>query len=543
VASDSFTVSLTDGSTTTVNIAITGTNDAPRLDLDGDDSSGATGADRRGSFVAGAGPGAGVDTHVVLTDIDGSGYTGATVTLTNAKAGDTLTVGALPAGITATVSGATVTLAGAATAADYALALGAIRFDNTLGNPDLTARSFAVTVNDGIDDSNTAIATLTIVPDTNDTPINAVPGAVAALEDQLTPIAGVSVADADDGGANAGFKLSTVELSVSNGTLQLALAAGASIVGGANGSSSITLAGSQAAINATLATLAYQGGANYVGGDTLVVTSRDGLGLTDSDTVAITVAPVNDAPNGADRTITLAEDGAHVFGRADFGFADLAGEGNGFASVTVQAPSQGTLLLNGVAVTAATVVTVAQLDAGQLRFVPAPDASGGAYAGFDFQVRDDGGTANGGQDTDPTPNRITLDVTPVNDAPVVGNALVSVSEEGLVGGAPDNIGAPDTTNSASAGGRITVGDIDSASVTVTLNAPAASLTSGGVAITWSGDGTQTLVGSAGGRTTTAATTPSRCRRRSTTPAATSRTCSRCSSASRPATARPRAAAR
>ncbi len=30
---------------------------------------------------------------------------------------------------------------------------------------------------------------------------------------------------------------------------------------------------------------------------------------------------------------------------------------------------------------------------------------------------DDGGTANGGVDTDPTPNTITFTVTPVNDAP------------------------------------------------------------------------------------------------------------------------------
>ena len=499
-ASDSFTVSLTDGSTTTITVGITGTNDAPVLDLDGDDSSGATGADRQGSFTAGGGAVRIVDADVVIADIDGSVFQRATVTLGNAQAGDVLSVGPLPASITATVAGGTVTLVGAASAADYALALGAIRFDNTLGNPDLTTRSFAVTVNDGSADSNVAVSALTMLPDPNDAPVNTLPGTVAAFEDRLTPITGLAVGDADEGSANAGFKLATVELSVANGTLQLAVAAGASIVGGANGSGTVTLAGTQAAINATLATLAYQGATNFSGADTLVVTSRDGQGLVDRDSLTINVAPVNDAPSGTDRTITIVEDGTHVLGRADFGFADAAGEGNAFASVTVQAPSQGTLLFNGVAVTAGTVVTVAQLDAGLLRFVPAANANGSAYAGFGFQVRDDGGTANGGQDTDPSANRITFDVSAVNDAPTVGNAVARVSEEGLTGGVQDSAGTPDTTDSTTASGRVDIADIDSASVSVVLNAPTAALSSGGVAVTWSGGGTQTLVGSAGGHT-------------------------------------------
>ncbi len=54
---------------------------------------------------------------------------------------------------------------------------------------------------------------------------------------------------------------------------------------------------------------------------------------------------------------------------------------------------------------------------GSLVYRPAADASGAGYASFTFQVVDDGGTASGGVDTDPTPNRITFTVTPVNDAP------------------------------------------------------------------------------------------------------------------------------
>jgi CSLREA domain-containing protein len=132
----------------------------------------------------------------------------------------------------------------------------------------------------------------------NRTPVNIVPGALSVLEDTSTAIAGLSVNDPDQGNSIALHELSTTTLSVSDGALQVTLAAGATISAGANGSATLTLAGSQADINATLATLRYQGSANYVGGDTLVMVSRDGAGLTDSDNMTITVTGVNDAPTG-----------------------------------------------------------------------------------------------------------------------------------------------------------------------------------------------------------------------------------------------------
>ncbi|MGE5470615.1 MAG: beta strand repeat-containing protein [Bacteroidota bacterium] len=90
---------------------------------------------------------------------------------------------------------------------------------------------------------------------------------------------------------------------------------------------------------------------------------------------------------------------------------------------------------------------------------------------------------------------VTVDA--VNDAPTVGTASAAVSEEGLPGGLPDTIGTSDTTDSATASGTISISDPDS-SVTATLVAPTATITSAGVALTWSGSGTQTLIGSAGG---------------------------------------------
>ncbi|MEL3925280.1 VWA domain-containing protein [Aeromonas enteropelogenes] len=86
-----------------------------------------------------------------------------------------------------------------------------------------------------------------------------------------------------------------------------------------------------------------------------------------------------------------------------------------------------------------------------------------------------------------------------NDAPpsVVVNGSVTVSEEGLAGGLPDNGGNTDTTNSVVGSGTLVVNDVDSSRVTVTLSGPS-NLTSGGQAITWTMVG-QTLVGSAAGK--------------------------------------------
>ena len=63
------------------------------------------------------------------------------------------------------------------------------------------------------------------------------------------------------------------------------------------------------------------------------------------------------------------------------------------------------------------VVSAADITAGKLTFTGAANASGTAYANFTFQVQDNGGTANGGVDLDPTANMMTINVAAVNDAP------------------------------------------------------------------------------------------------------------------------------
>jgi hypothetical protein len=144
----------------------------------------------------------------------------------------------------------------------------------------------------------------------------------------------------------------------------------------------------------------------------------------------VSVVAVNHAPAGADGTVTTQEDVAYRFAAADFGFGDPSDSPpNALKAVEVTTlPPTGTLTLTGVAVTAGQFVSAADIAAGKLTFNPAADASGSPYAAFTFQVQDDGGTANGGIDLEPTPNTLTINVTPVNDAPAVATAAGSLTD-------------------------------------------------------------------------------------------------------------------
>ena len=148
----------------------------------------------------------------------------------------------------------------------------------------------------------------------------------------------------------------------------------------------------------------------------ITYTVSDGQGGTDTSTLTITVTPVNDPPSGTDNVVLHNENSNYVFTANDFGFSDPV-EGNAFSSVKITTlPGAGTLYRDadgdgvidaGEALTAGAVVSKADIDAGRLKFFDGSSLTGGRTS-FTFQVQDNGGTANGGQDTDPTPN--TMDI-------------------------------------------------------------------------------------------------------------------------------------
>ncbi len=157
-------------------------------------------------------------------------------------------------------------------------------------------------------------------------------------------------------------------------------------------------------------------------------TDVDGNVGVDADTI-INLTPVNDAPNGVDSSVSLAEDGSYSFALSDFGYSDASdGGANALIAVRVSTlPALGSLKLGGASVSAGQTVSVADIAAGLLSYSPAANANGTAYSSFTFQVQDNGGTANGGVALDPTPATMTIHVVPLNDAPVLSNAVKSAT--------------------------------------------------------------------------------------------------------------------
>ena len=135
-----------------------------------------------------------------------------------------------------------------------------------------------------------------------------------------------------------------------------------------------------------------------------------------ANTLSFNVASVDDAPSGIDRTLTTFTSTTYTFQASDFNFDDPNDTPhNGLAAVivtTLPQASQGSLTLNGAPVSATQVIPASSITSGLFKFTPAVGVAGNNAASFTFQVQDDGGTANGGVDTDAQANTMTFNVIP-----------------------------------------------------------------------------------------------------------------------------------
>jgi VCBS repeat-containing protein len=156
-------------------------------------------------------------------------------------------------------------------------------------------------------------------------------------------------------------------------------------------------------------------GAGQTKTETFTVQSLDGTATQD---ITITLNGINDEPAGADNTVTTLIDTPYTFTASDFGFSDPQDiPANNLLAVKISTlPTKGTLTNKGTPIKAGDSISVADITAGTLQFIPEANTKGLNYASFTFQVQDDGGIANGGIDLDLTPNTLTLNVTPVGSS-------------------------------------------------------------------------------------------------------------------------------
>jgi VCBS repeat-containing protein len=370
-----------------------------------------------------------------ISDVDANGGS-VTVTLSVGEGTLNATAGDSGAGVSGSGT-SSLTITG--TVSQVNAFLGAVGSSSTLSYVDgsdtpAASTTLTLSVHDngnsgaGGDLSSSDTATININA-VNDAPVNVIPASFTTNEDTPLKLAGLSVNDVDAGSGSI-----SVTLSVGSGTLSAANAGGVTVTG--SGTGSIVLSGSQADIDAYLASSAnqptYTPVANANGAVSLTMTTSDngnsgsGGAQTDTDLSTINVTSVNDAPAGTSGSVTTLEDTAKALSASDFGFTDPNDSpANAFAAVMITTlPGSGTLTLNGSAVTAGQSVSVADINAGLLVYTPASNVNGSAS--FTFQVQDDGGTANSGVDLDQSANTLTVNITAVNDAPALTGSAAAL---------------------------------------------------------------------------------------------------------------------
>ncbi|TWT50461.1 hypothetical protein Pla22_32040 [Rubripirellula amarantea] len=194
---------------------------------------------------------------------------------------------------------------------------------------------------------------------------------------------------------------------------------------------------------------------NANGADNFVVSVADNGGTTNGGvdtllvTIPVTVTSVNDAPMGVATSVLLPEDTSYTFSLSDFTFAEASDNpANALLAVKLTTiPAVGSITNDNVPVVAGNNVSVSDIVSGKLKFTPVPNANGTSYAGFTFQVQDDGGTANGGIDLDSTPKAFSLNVTSVNDAPLGTSNVINLSATGVYTFVANDFGFSDPNDS------------------------------------------------------------------------------------------------
>jgi hypothetical protein len=240
----------------------------------------------------------------------------------------------------------------------------------------------------------------------NQPPVNHLPAPQTLNEDGTLTFSaansnGITISDPD---AGAGSLL--VEVGVLHGTLT---------VTGVGTSDGLAVFGTISEINALLDGMTYKPDPNYNGTDTLSITTNDngntgaGGAKTDSDTLDITVNPVNDAPSfdlpGSPNQSVVQDSGAQTVS----GFATniSAGPANESSQTVTFHTSNDN---NGLFSAQPSI----DESTGDLTYTPAAGQTGTATVSV--YLTDNGGTANGGNDTSAT-KTFTITVHPPNSAP------------------------------------------------------------------------------------------------------------------------------
>jgi VCBS repeat-containing protein len=358
-----------------------------------------------------------VDTDVAITDVDNANIQSATITLTNAQAGDLLaTLGALPGGITASAYNAgtgIITLSGSATLAQYQAAIRLIGFSNTTEDPNTTPRTINVVVNDGLSNSNTAVTTITVTA-TNDAPV-AVADANTVAEDTTLTVAAATGLLVNDTDVDSGDTKTVTQFQV--GATIVTVPAGA--VGGSTliaGVGTITI---KADGSYTFVPVAdYNSSVTAV--PTITYTMRDTAGATSSAALNLTVTAVGDTAND---TVTTNKNTAITFNPIT---GTNGASADNFEGSTPQITQiGGANITAGGAAVAVTNGSVTLAAGNVLTFTPTTGFTGLVPA-FTYTVSSGGVTETGNVNVTVRPE-VTISDVSVNEAAGTASFIVTIS--------------------------------------------------------------------------------------------------------------------
>ncbi|UGY06314.1 beta strand repeat-containing protein [Bradyrhizobium quebecense] len=395
------------------------------------------------------------DPAITVTDVDNTTLAGATVQITGNYANGQDVLGFTTIGnITGTFDAATgkLTLTGTDTVADYQAALASVTYFNTSDNPSGLARTVTITANDGAANSTAVTDTINVTP-VNDPPVTSAGGTLNYIENQAATAIDTSVNVSDVDSAN----MASATVAITGG-----FAAGQDVLGfinqnGINGSYNaaigvLTLTGSSSVANykAALDSITYFNTSdNPSGADrTVSFTVNDGSLDSNTSTSTIHVTPVNDAPvisfgaiagfteppNGtpaANSTpvtitpnLTISDAEGNNLTDATFVLNDL--KPSDALSIAGHAGTSGDIggIHFDISSTAGTETisftgtdTLAHYNAALdlIQFNNTSENPDTTARSYTLTVHDDGGTANGGNNTGTAST--TGSVTAVNDAP------------------------------------------------------------------------------------------------------------------------------
>ena len=392
-----------------------------------------------------------IDAALTVSDADTPTLAGATVSIGGLLAGDGLNF-TNQNGITGSYNALTgvLTLSGTASVAAYQAALESVTFSSISHNPTSfgtdSSRSISWAVNDGTLSSNLATTTINITA-VNDAPvISNVSGSVSTNQNTPVTLKASTGTVTDVDAAPSDLLLAT--LSVAHGTLApIGSVPGLTIVNGQDGSAGVLqFTGTQAALTQAIETgVSYTPALNYNGPDTLTFTVNDQghtgpVAAQATATIGITVsadqAPViGNAGNtvgytelqavapAIDAALTVSDADTPTLAGATVSIGGLlAGDGLNFTNQNGITGSYnaltGVLTLSGTASVAAYQAALESVTFSSISHNPTSFGTDSSRS-ISWAVND--GTLSS------TLATTTINITAVNDAPVISNVSGSVS--------------------------------------------------------------------------------------------------------------------